>query len=121
MGLEHCPNGELFRQLEARGALPLEDARQWAAEVVDILDYLRRREVIHRCAKLLTACCCSVKGTGGEGSGRGVPALARSAQQMALEWAPSINTASAHNPTQTKQPNNQTTTNNNEQSTTNQS
>ena len=48
MGLEHCPNGELFQQLEARGALPLADARQYAAEVVDVLDYLRAREVIHR-------------------------------------------------------------------------
>ncbi|KAI8476065.1 MAG: 3-phosphoinoside dependent protein kinase [Monoraphidium minutum] len=48
MGLEYCPNGELYGQLEARGALPEGDAVQWAAEVVDILDYLRRMEVIHR-------------------------------------------------------------------------
>jgi 3-phosphoinositide dependent protein kinase-1 len=48
MGLEYCPNGELFEQLEARGKLPLADAVQWAAEVVDILDYLRSMEVIHR-------------------------------------------------------------------------
>lgn len=48
MGLEHCPGGELYQQLEGRGPLPLPDARQWAAEVVDILAYLREREVIHR-------------------------------------------------------------------------
>jgi serine/threonine protein kinase len=48
MGLEYCPNGELFQQLEARGPLPLADAVQWAAEIVDILDYLRQKEVIHR-------------------------------------------------------------------------
>lgn len=48
MGLEYCPNGELYEQLEARGTLPLGDAVQWAAEIVDILDYLRGMEVIHR-------------------------------------------------------------------------
>lgn len=51
MGLEYCPNGELYQQVEARGKLPLEDARQWAAEIVDILAYLREREVIHRCGR----------------------------------------------------------------------
>jgi serine/threonine protein kinase len=49
MGLEYCPNGELYGQLEAREKLPLADAVQWAAEVVDILAYLRSKEVIHRC------------------------------------------------------------------------
>jgi 3-phosphoinositide dependent protein kinase-1 len=48
MGLEYCPNGELYAQLEARGRLPPGDAAQWAAEVVDVLGYLREREVIHR-------------------------------------------------------------------------
>ncbi|GBF94960.1 3-phosphoinositide dependent kinase [Raphidocelis subcapitata] len=48
MGLEYCPNGELYGQLEARGKLPRADAAQWAAEVVDILGYLRSKEVIHR-------------------------------------------------------------------------
>jgi hypothetical protein len=41
MGLEHCPNGELYEQLQARGPLPLGDAVQYAAEIVDILAYLR--------------------------------------------------------------------------------
>jgi serine/threonine protein kinase len=48
MGLEYCPNGELYQQLEARGPLPLADTVQWAAEIVDILEYLRQKEVIHR-------------------------------------------------------------------------
>ena len=48
MGLEHCPGGELYQQLEGRGPLPEAAARQWAAEVVDVLAYLRGREVIHR-------------------------------------------------------------------------
>lgn len=48
MGLEYCPNGELYEQLEARGKLEVEGAVQWAAEIVDILDYLRGMEVIHR-------------------------------------------------------------------------
>eukprot|EP00882_Tetradesmus_deserticola_P024296 GHRQ01026548.1.p1 GENE.GHRQ01026548.1~~GHRQ01026548.1.p1 ORF type:complete len:103 (+),score=28.50 GHRQ01026548.1:540-848(+) len=41
IGLEHCPNGELYEQLQARGPLPLRDAVQYAAEIVDILAYLR--------------------------------------------------------------------------------
>lgn len=41
MGLEHCPNGELYEQLQSRGPLPLSDAVQYAAEIVDILAYLR--------------------------------------------------------------------------------
>jgi len=48
MGLEYCPNGELYQQLEARQKLQLPEAVQWAAEVVDILEYLRAKEVIHR-------------------------------------------------------------------------
>lgn len=41
MGLEYCPNGELYGQLSARGRLPLPDAVQYAAELVDTLAYLR--------------------------------------------------------------------------------
>lgn len=41
MGLEYCPNGELYTQLQERGPLPLPDVVQYAAEVVDILAYLR--------------------------------------------------------------------------------
>lgn len=48
MGLEHCPNGELYEQLQSRGPLPLSDAVQYAAEIVDILAYLRSMEVMHR-------------------------------------------------------------------------
>ena len=48
MGLEYCPNGELYEQLEARKRLPLGDTVQWAAEIVDILEYLRSMEIIHR-------------------------------------------------------------------------
>lgn len=41
MGLEYCPNGELYQQLQERGPLPQADAAQYAAELVDILAYLR--------------------------------------------------------------------------------
>lgn len=44
MGLEHCEGGELYEQLQARGALPLADARFYAAEVVDVLCYLQQGE-----------------------------------------------------------------------------
>ena len=52
MGLEYCPNGELYEQLEVRGPLAPRDAAQWAAEIVDVLGYLRSMEVIHRRARL---------------------------------------------------------------------
>lgn len=42
MGLEYCPNGELYSQLQERGPLPVTDAAQYAAEIVDILAYLRQ-------------------------------------------------------------------------------
>eukprot|EP00775_Hariotina_reticulata_P004840 gene4840-5087_t len=48
LGLEYCPHGELYQQLQERGPLPLADAVQYAAEIVDILSYLRSAEVIHR-------------------------------------------------------------------------
>jgi 3-phosphoinositide dependent protein kinase-1 len=51
MGLEHCPNGELYEQLQARGPLPLCDAVQYAAEVVDILAYLRYVYALWRVVK----------------------------------------------------------------------
>lgn len=41
LGLEYCPNGELYEQLQERGALPMADVVQYAAEIVDILAYLR--------------------------------------------------------------------------------
>lgn len=41
MGLEYCPNGELYTQLQERGPLPVPDVVQYAAEIVDILAYLR--------------------------------------------------------------------------------
>jgi 3-phosphoinositide dependent protein kinase-1 len=41
LGLEYCPHGELYQQLQERGPLPLPDAVQYAAEIVDILKYLR--------------------------------------------------------------------------------
>eukprot|EP00878_Enallax_costatus_P040720 GHUV01047074.1.p1 GENE.GHUV01047074.1~~GHUV01047074.1.p1 ORF type:complete len:291 (+),score=88.91 GHUV01047074.1:747-1619(+) len=48
LGLEYCPNGELYEQLQERGSLPMAEAVQYAAEIVDILAYLRSKEVMHR-------------------------------------------------------------------------
>jgi 3-phosphoinositide dependent protein kinase-1 len=41
MGLEYCPGGELYHQLQLRGKLSLSDAQQYTAHVVDILEQLR--------------------------------------------------------------------------------
>ncbi len=37
--------GELHDQLQRRGKLPVEDARFYAAEIVEILEYLRQQKV----------------------------------------------------------------------------
>jgi hypothetical protein len=42
MGLEYCSNGELYTQLQERGPLPVPDVVHYAAEIVDILAYLRQ-------------------------------------------------------------------------------
>lgn len=39
--------GELHDQLQRRGKLPVEDARFYAAEIVEILGYLRQQKVCH--------------------------------------------------------------------------
>ncbi|KAG2439042.1 hypothetical protein HYH02_006570 [Chlamydomonas schloesseri] len=48
MGMEYCAGGELYEQINKRGRLPLEAARFYAAEVVLILEYLRKAQVVHR-------------------------------------------------------------------------
>eukprot|EP00850_Spirogloea_muscicola_P008961 SM000049S16732 [mRNA] locus=s49:378172:380156:- [translate_table: standard] len=40
MGLECCDGGDLFQQVRKRGALPVVDARFYAAEIVDVLEYI---------------------------------------------------------------------------------
>ncbi|KAL6773846.1 hypothetical protein ACKKBG_A22740 [Auxenochlorella protothecoides x Auxenochlorella symbiontica] len=59
MGIEHCPNGELYDQVRLKRALGEDTARAYAAEVVDVLAHLRARGVVHRDLKpenlLLTA------------------------------------------------------------------
>ncbi|CAL8470828.1 g10370 [Coccomyxa elongata] len=47
-GLELCPNGELYDQIQRKKRLSLEDARFYAAEIVLTLEYLRQQQVIHR-------------------------------------------------------------------------
>eukprot|EP00198_Chlamydomonas_reinhardtii_P012041 XP_001701378.1 3-phosphoinoside dependent protein kinase [Chlamydomonas reinhardtii] len=48
MGMEYCAGGELYEQINKRGRLPLEAVRFYAAEVVLILEYLRKAQVVHR-------------------------------------------------------------------------
>lgn len=60
LGLELCPNGELYDQIRFAGQLPLSRAIFYAAEIVLMLDYLRGQRVVHRDLKpenlLLTEC-----------------------------------------------------------------
>ncbi|KAI5388512.1 3-phosphoinositide-dependent protein kinase 2 [Lathyrus oleraceus] len=59
MALESCEGGELFDQITRKGRLTEEEARFYAAEVVDALEYIHGLGVIHRDIKpenlLLTA------------------------------------------------------------------
>jgi hypothetical protein len=45
MGMEYCPGGDLYDQLQRRGKLPLATAKFYAAEVVLMLEYLRSKQV----------------------------------------------------------------------------
>ncbi|KAL3695756.1 hypothetical protein R1sor_009832 [Riccia sorocarpa] len=48
MGLECCNGGELFDQISRKGRLSLEEARFYAAEILDTLDYIHDEGLIHR-------------------------------------------------------------------------
>jgi 3-phosphoinositide dependent protein kinase-1 len=49
LGLEYCPGGELYDQIRAsQGGLPTDLVRFYAAEIVLILECLRKYDVVHR-------------------------------------------------------------------------
>lgn len=48
MGLESCEGGELFDQITRKGRLSEDEARFYAAEVVDTLEYIHGVGLIHR-------------------------------------------------------------------------
>lgn len=48
MALESCEGGELFDQITRKGRLTEDEARFYAAEVVDVLEYVHSAGLIHR-------------------------------------------------------------------------
>lgn len=48
LGLEYCPNGELYDQIRLRGRLDESAARFYCAETVLLLECLREHRVVHR-------------------------------------------------------------------------
>ncbi|KAK9864056.1 hypothetical protein WJX84_005775 [Apatococcus fuscideae] len=48
LGLTLCPNGELYDQIRRKQGLSLEEIQFYAAEIVLILQYMRRHKVVHR-------------------------------------------------------------------------
>eukprot|EP00250_Pteridium_aquilinum_P016709 c23247_g1_i3 orf=416-1576(-) len=48
MGLECCEGGELFDQIQRKKKLSLNEARFYASEVVEVMEYLHGQGLIHR-------------------------------------------------------------------------
>eukprot|EP00897_Mesotaenium_endlicherianum_P004965 jgi/Mesen1/4497/ME000023S03871 len=48
MGLEYCGGGELFEQIRLKERMTEEDARFYASELVEALEYIHSQGVIHR-------------------------------------------------------------------------
>ncbi|EAX89525.1 AGC family protein kinase, partial [Trichomonas vaginalis G3] len=46
--LEYVPGGEMFNYMSTNGAVPLEDARIYAAEIVTALHFLHQNDIIYR-------------------------------------------------------------------------
>jgi len=48
LGMELCPGGELFDQIQTRKRLPVDDVKFYAAEVVLTLEFLHNCGIVHR-------------------------------------------------------------------------
>ena len=48
LGLEYVPGGELFRYMQMRGKLPIEQVRFYAAEIGIAISYLHKNGIIYR-------------------------------------------------------------------------
>lgn len=48
LGLDYCPNGELFDQIRIHGKLDVATTKFYAAEIVLVLEVLRQEGIVHR-------------------------------------------------------------------------
>lgn len=52
LGLSPMPGGELYDQIRLKGAMAEDEVRMYAADIIDILGYLRHERVIFRDLKV---------------------------------------------------------------------
>ena len=58
-GLTYCPNGDLLQYITDAGHLEEHVVRFYTAELIEALEHLHKRQIIHRDLKVMPSACSS--------------------------------------------------------------